>query len=103
MMFGATFLPALMLAVSYYLFNALSVSFIVALQAEENALRVWRDNLLWGLATYVACAFGAVLISAGILAVHPGIAIGILLLLAAVYATYKALGEKPPPGIRTLA
>jgi hypothetical protein len=55
------------------------------------------------LATYVACAFGAVLISAGILAVTPAIAIGILLLLAAVYATYKALGEKPLPGIRTSA
>jgi len=103
MMFGTIFLPALMLAVSYYLFNTLGVSFLVALQAEENALRVWRDNLLWGLATYVACAFGAVLISAGILAVTPAIAIGILLLLAAVYATYKALGEKPLPGIRTSA
>lgn len=103
MTFSTAFLPAMVLAISYYLFNALSVSFIVSLQAEENALRVWLDNLLWGLSTYVACAFGAVLISAGILAVHPGTAIGILLLLAAVYAAYKALGEKRARSTRMLA
>jgi uncharacterized membrane protein len=101
--FGPIILPALTLAISYYFLNALSVSFIVALQAEVNALQIWRDNLLWGIATYITCALGAVLISAGILAVHPGFAIGILLLLAAVYATYRALGQKPPPGLRMLA
>jgi len=101
--FGLIFPPSLALAISYYVLNALSVSFIVALQSEVSAIRVWRENLLWGIATYVTCALGAVLISAGILAVHPGIAIGILLLLAAVYATYRALGQKPPPGLRMLA
>jgi uncharacterized membrane protein len=97
---GDTFLPALVLAISYYLLNALGVAIIVALQAEQKVFRVWRENLLWGVTTYVACAFGAVLFSAGILAVTPGVAIGIVLLLATVYATCRAFAERLPQGIQ---
>jgi hypothetical protein len=94
------FLPALVLAITYYLLNALGVAIIVALQAEQKVFRVWRENLLWCVTTYVACAFGAVLISAGILAITPGVAIGVVLLLATAYATCRAFAERLPQGVQ---
>ncbi len=87
---GSMFLPALALAVAYYILNALGVSFIVALQARVSVWQVWRENLVWSLATYIACAFGAVFVAAGILAITPSFVLAILLLLAAVYVTCKA-------------
>ncbi len=94
---GALFLPALSLAVSYHVLNALSVATIVALEAETPILRIWRENLLWGMTTYVACALGAVFIAAGIRAVTPAIAIAVLLFLAAVYITCKAFAGRMSP------
>lgn len=96
---GDAFLPAVVLAISYYLLNALGVAVIVAMQSEQEIFRVWRENLLWGATTYLACAFGAVLISAGILAVTPNIAVGLALLLGTVYTTCKAFAERLPQGV----
>ena len=91
---GALFLPALSLAILYYLLNALSVSAIVALEKETSILKIWRENLLWGIADYVTCALGAVFLAAGILAITPAIAIAVALLLASIYATCKAFAER---------
>ncbi len=43
---------------------------------------------------YIACAFGAILISAGVLAITPKVAIGVVLLLAVIYASCKAFAEE---------
>jgi len=100
---GETFLPAMVLAISYYLLNTMAIAVIVALQEYENVLRVWRENLLWGLATCVACALGAVFVAIGIAALTPMIAIGVLLLLAVAYVSLKASVERVPQGIRPSA
>ena len=68
----------------------------MALQAEQNVWQIWRENLLWSLATFVACAMGAVFVAAGILAVTPWTAIALLLLLAAVYITCRASADRIP-------
>jgi hypothetical protein len=100
---GETFLPAMVLAISYYLLNTMAIAVIIALQEYENVLRVWRENLLWGLATCVACALGAVFVAVGIAALTPMIAIGVLLLLAVAYVSLKASVERAPQGIRPSA
>ena len=92
--FGAIFLPVLLLAISHYLLNAFAVATIVALQEQLDILRVWRENLLWGLADYIACAFGAVFVAAAILAVTPATASAVLILLASLYLTRKSLAER---------
>jgi len=97
------FLPAIALAISYYLLNALGVAVIVALQTGQKVSHVWRENLLWGVTTYLACAFGAVLISAGIMAITPDAAIGIVLLLVTVWATCKAFAERLPQEVEPSA
>jgi uncharacterized membrane protein len=100
---GDMFLPAVVLAISYYMLNALGVAFIVALQSGQRVSRVWRENLLWGVTTCLACAFGAVLISAGIMAITPDAAIGVVLLLVTVWATCKAFAERLPQGVEPSA
>ena len=100
---GETLLPAMVLAISYYLLNTMAIAVIVALQEYGNVLRVWRENLLWGLATCVACALGAVFVAVGIAALTPTIAIGVLLLLAVAYISLKASVERAPQGIRPSA
>jgi hypothetical protein len=86
---GDVFLPALLLAVSYYLLNTMGVAIIVALQAQKNVMRVWQENMLWGMTTDVACALFAVFVSAAILAMTPMAAIAILLSLAIVHMSLK--------------
>ncbi len=93
---GDTFLPTLILAVTYYLLNSMGVAVIVALQAQEKVLRVWRQNLLWGMTAYVACALGAVFVAAGVLSMAPLTAIGVLLAVAVVYISFKATVEMVP-------
>jgi uncharacterized membrane protein len=89
-----TFLPALVLAISYYLLNTMAVAVIVALQAHENVLRVWRENLLWGLTTCVACALGAVFVAAGMVAITPTIMIAVSLTLAVIYTTFRTYADR---------
>ena len=97
--FGETLLPTLVLAISYYLLNTMGVAIIVALQAQEKVFQVWWQNLLGGLTTCVACALGAVFVAAGIVAATPTIAIGVLLLLAAVYVSLRAFVSRISRGI----
>jgi len=92
--FGDTFLPALSLAISHYLLTAVGVATIVALQERTGVLKVWRENLLWGLADYIVCAFGAVFVAAAILAITPATAIAVLLLLASTYVTCKSFADQ---------
>ena len=87
---GEVFLPALLLAVSYYLLNTMAVAVIVGLQAQQNVVQVWRENLLWGMTTDVACALSAVFVAIGILAMAPVVAIAVLLSLVIVYLSLRA-------------
>jgi hypothetical protein len=91
---GETFLPTLVLAISYYVLNTMAVAVIVALQAHENVLRLWCENLLWGLTTCVACALGAVFVSAGLVAITPTIAIAVALILATIYVTFRTFVDR---------
>ena len=93
---GEIFLPALILAISYYLLNSMGVAVIVALQKRESIFRIWHQNLLWGLTTYVVCALGAVFVAAGIMAITPTIALAVLIILAAVYISLRASVERTP-------
>ncbi len=102
-MIAAVFLPVLSLAITHYLLNALSVATIIALEKKASILKIWRENLLWGIADYAACALGAVFIAAGILAVTPAIAIAVLLLLACIYATCRAFAENNRARTNSLA
>jgi uncharacterized membrane protein len=97
--FGQTFLPAIALAISYYVLNTMAIAIIIALQKEQNAFRVWRENLLAGMTTDVNCALGAVFVASGISALTPTIAIAVLLILAVVYASLKALAQRMPQSI----
>jgi len=97
--FGQTFVPALVLAISYYILNTMAVAIIVALQAQEKVFRVWRENLLWGMTTDVNCAFGAVFVASGIMTITPRIAIGVLLILAVVYVSLRASVARMPQGV----
>jgi len=97
--FGQTFLPALVLAISYYVLNTMGVAIMVALQAHEKVFRVWRENLLWGMTTDVNCAFGAVFVASGIMTITPMIAIGVLLILVVVYVSLRASVGRMPQGI----
>ncbi len=91
---GETFLPTLVLAISYYLLNTMAVAVIVALQAHENVIRLWCENLLWGLTTCVACALGAVFVSAGLVAITPAIAIAVALILTTIYVTFRTFVDR---------
>ncbi len=91
---GETFLPTLVLAISYYLLNTMAVAVIVALQAHENVIRLWCENLLWGLTTCVACALGAVFVSAGLVAITPTIAIAVALILTTIYVTFRTFVDR---------
>jgi hypothetical protein len=87
---GGAFLPAMLLAISYYILNSMGVAIIVALQAHENVFRIWRENLMFGLIIYVACALGAVFVATGMAAISPMIIIAVLLLLTVVYISFRA-------------
>lgn len=91
---ATAFFPVMVLASSYYLLNSTCVAIIVALQAERSALRVWRENLLWGLIPPIACALGAVFVAAGSRALTPMTAAAVLIMLAAIYLTFRASVEK---------
>jgi hypothetical protein len=91
---GETFLPSLVLAISYYLLNTMAVAVIVALQAHANVVRVWCGNLLWGLTTCVACALGAVFVSAGLVAITPTIMIAVSLILMTIYITFRTSADR---------
>jgi uncharacterized membrane protein len=97
--FGQTFLPALALAISYYVLNTMGVATMVALQAHQKVFRVWRENLLWGMTTDVNCAFGAVFVASGVMTITPMIAIGVLLILVVVYVSLRASVGRMPRGI----
>lgn len=96
MKLGEAFLPAMVLSISYYILNSMGVSIIVALQANKNVLRIWHENLMWGVTTYVACALGAVFVAAGMAAISPMIVIAVLLILTAIYISYRAFVERIP-------
>jgi hypothetical protein len=91
---ASAFFPVMVLAISYYLLNATCVAIIVALQAERSLSRVWRENLLWGLIPPIACALGAVFVAAGSMAMTPMTAAAMLIMLAAIYLTFRASVEK---------
>jgi hypothetical protein len=95
-----SFLPALLLAVSYYLLNSMGVAVIVALQARQAVLRFWRENLSWGLTTQIACALGAVFVAGSMAALSLSSAISVLLFLAAIYISFRASADRAPQGIR---
>jgi uncharacterized membrane protein len=94
MISAAAFFPVMVLAISYYLLNSTCVAIIVALQAERDLAQVWRENLLWGLIPPIACALAAVFIAAGIRAMTPLTAAAMLIMLAAIYLTFRASVEK---------
>ena len=90
----AAFFPVMVLAISYYLLNSTCVAIIVALQAERSVPQVWRENLSWGLIPPIACALGAVFVAAGIMAMTPMTAAAMLIMLAAIYLTFRPSVEK---------
>jgi uncharacterized membrane protein len=94
MISAAAFFPVMVLAISYYLLNSTCVVIIVALQAERSLSQVWRENLLWGLIPPIACALGAVFVAAGSRAMTPMTAAAMLIMLAAIYLTFRASVEK---------
>jgi hypothetical protein len=96
---GQTFLPAVVLAISYYILNTTAVAIIVALQKEQNVLRVWRENLSAGMTTDLNCSLGAAFVASGISTLTPTIAIAVLLILAVVYVSLKALAQRVPQSI----
>ena len=87
---GEIFLPALLLAISYYLLNSMSVASIVGLQAQKNVMLVWQRNFLWGMTMEAMYAFGAVFVAAGMSARTPTTFIGVLLSLMIIYISLKA-------------
>jgi uncharacterized membrane protein len=91
---ATAFFPVMVLAISYYLLNSTCVAIIVALQAERSVPQVWRENLLWGLIPPIACALGAVFVAAGSRAMTPMTAAAMLIMLAAIYLTFRASVEK---------
>ncbi len=90
----AAFFPVVVMAVSYYLINSTCVAIIVALQNRCGILQVWRENLLWGLIPPITCALGAVYVASGIMAITPMITAAMLIMLAAIYLTFRASVEK---------
>jgi hypothetical protein len=93
---GEAFLPAMVLAISYYTLHSMGVAFIVALQTHQNVFQIWRQNLMWCLSNNVACALSAVFVAAGIAAISPMIIIAVLLFLAAIYISYRASVVRVP-------
>jgi len=91
---ATAFFPVMVLAISYYLLNSTCVAIIVALQAERSVPQVWRENLLWGLIPPIACALGAVFVAAGSMAMTPMTAAAMLIMLAAIYLTFRASVDK---------
>jgi hypothetical protein len=91
---AAAFLPVMILAISYYLLNSTCVAIIVALQAERSLSQVWRENLLWGLIPPIACALGAVFVAAGSRAMTPMTTAAMLIMLGAIYLTFRASVER---------
>jgi diguanylate cyclase (GGDEF)-like protein/putative nucleotidyltransferase with HDIG domain len=51
--------PLLGAAVTYFLFNTLTVSTAIALTAREPVGKIWREHFLWSAPTYVAGATAA--------------------------------------------
>jgi uncharacterized membrane protein len=96
------FLPTLVLATSYHLLNSMCVAGIIALQMKGKILRVWRENLLWGMTAEVACALGAVFVSAAIVSVTPIISLAVLLSLVIVYVSLRANAERVPHNLGAL-
>ena len=90
----AAFFPVILLAISYYVINSTCVAIIVALQNNQRIIRVWRENLLWGLIPPITCALGAVFVSSGMMAATPTTLAAILIMLAAIYLTFRASVEK---------
>ncbi len=91
---AAAFFPVVVMGVSYYLLNSTCVALIVALQAQRSVLQVWRENLLWGLIPPVTCALGAVYVAVGIVAITPMVTAAMLIMLAAIYLTFRASVDK---------
>jgi hypothetical protein len=90
----ASFFPVILLAISYYVINSTCVAIIVALQNNQKVAKVWRENLLWGLIPPITCALGAVFVSSGMMAVTPATMGAILIMLAAIYLTFRASVER---------
>jgi hypothetical protein len=90
------FLPAMLLAVSYYILNATGVALIVALQEKLSLLRIWTNNLVWGLAVSTASSLAGVFVATSILTITPTIATAILLIMALIYLTLKATTQDVP-------
>ena len=93
---GRFFLPAMLLAASYYILNATGVALIVALQEKLSLLRIWANNLVWGLAVSTASSLAAVFVATSILTFTPATAAAILLLMAVLYLTLKATTQCVP-------
>jgi len=93
---GEIFLPVLLLAVFYYLLSSMAVSVIIALEGKKKVVRLWRENFLWGMTTYIACALGAIFIAAGITSVTPVLVVAVLIILAAIYLSLRASAERVP-------
>ncbi len=84
-------LPAAAMALVHYFTNTVSVALIIALEADKNVYRVWRERFLWTSVTYFAGASAASLIAANVQRLTPalvGVAFPIIFLTYFAFRSY---------------
>ena len=85
------FLAVVILALGYYLLNSGSVALMVALDSGGNAYRIWKENFVWQVMNYFACAFAAILISLNSSLFSPSVLISLGLVVMIIDMAYRNL------------
>ena len=100
-LFAGSLPAALVLALSYYLLNSGTVAIMVALESRKSVYRIWKENFLWQSVNYLACAFGAVLLSNNGDPVTPLVLAPAGLVVTIIYASYRTVLGKMAANARS--
>lgn len=97
MTLAGLFPAAVILALSYYLLNSATVALMVALESRKSACCIWKENFLWHAINYIACTFGAVLITVNGSLITPLTLAAAVLVVMTIYVGYRnVLGRIAP-------
>jgi hypothetical protein len=92
--YGASFLPMVLLAISYHFLNTGSVALMVALEKGFNILRTWWDGFGWIMVEYLTCGCCALLIAGNIHALNAQVWLATALSLAIIYVSSRSYLDK---------
>jgi hypothetical protein len=85
---------ALVLAMSYFLLNSMTVAAMVSLERHKSVYRIWRDNFLWQSLNFAASGFAAALVALGGNVLTPSSLIAMGFFLAIVHTTCRLVTER---------